>query len=117
MDRFNVGKRIKELREQAGLEAKDVAQKLNFTPSFMSLLENDKRPCSIPNLEDICGVLGISLQQFFCNGQCSESEDIAELVADVQLNKELGEILRLVRDMTKEKMRLVLNLCGDLKRI
>lgn len=111
---FNIGKRIKELRELAKLESRDLAEKIEVSPSYMSLLENNKRPCSLERLNSICEALGITLEDFF-NTKENEKTEIVSLVDEMKVNKELAELVTLARGMSKEKLQLVLSLCENLK--
>ncbi len=72
---FNVGDRIRELRGLAKLESRDLAEMLEVSPSYVSLLENNKRLCSLERVESICKALGITLADFF---NTKESEKISD---------------------------------------
>ena len=112
---IDIGKRIKELRELAKLESKDLAEILEVTPSYMSLLENNKRPCSIERIESICDALGITLGDFFNTKENKNISEDIEIIEIMKVNKELAVLMNLAKGMTKDKLKLVLLLCENMK--
>jgi transcriptional regulator with XRE-family HTH domain len=56
---------VKRLRERAGLSLRAFADRLDFSPSFISQLENGQVSPSIASLEKIAAQLGITLKDFF----------------------------------------------------
>lgn len=62
---FDVGSRIRYMREKFDKSAKEIALSASISPSFLSSIENNKKKCSIDNLENICNAIGITLAQFF----------------------------------------------------
>jgi transcriptional regulator with XRE-family HTH domain len=55
---------LRELREERGLRQADIAKTLSCPQSVISKYESGERRLDILELRDICGALGISLQQF-----------------------------------------------------
>lgn len=60
-----VGLYVRELREQARLSVRALAARTDFSPSFISQLENGQVSPSIHSMEKIANVLGLSLGAFF----------------------------------------------------
>ena len=60
MENETIHSRIKEARKKAGLNQKDLADKLHITPQSMSAFEKDKCP-SLDNLRRIAEVLNVSV--------------------------------------------------------
>lgn len=60
-----VGLHVRELREQARLSVRALAARTDFSPSFISQLENGQVSPSIHSMEKIAHVLGVSLGAFF----------------------------------------------------
>ena len=54
------GKRIKELREKAGLKQKDVAEKVEIPPQFLSDVENRGKKMSAYQINRILDVMGFT---------------------------------------------------------
>ncbi|MBM7854975.1 transcriptional regulator with XRE-family HTH domain [Desulfohalotomaculum tongense] len=66
---IDIGVRIKELRKQRNISAKQLAITLGVSQSFISGIENGTKKCSIENLYKICNALGITLSEFFADTQ------------------------------------------------
>lgn len=62
---MDIGKRIHELRFHKGLTAQDLAERINVSQSYISLLENNKRRANVEVLAKIAGVFDMTLGQFF----------------------------------------------------
>lgn len=60
-DRERIGHRIKELREEQGMDAKTVAQKAGITPANMSRIEQGKYSPGLDILCRIASALGMQL--------------------------------------------------------
>lgn len=58
---FDIGIKIKELRTKAGMSQKELADKVDLTPSFISQLESNQITPSLHSFIQICNVLGVSL--------------------------------------------------------
>lgn len=62
---MEIGNKIKKLRQKNNLTLEELASRVELTKGFLSQLENDLNTPSIATLRDICGVLGISMSEFF----------------------------------------------------
>ncbi len=60
-----IGKRIKELREQASMSQKDLSYSADLDRSYIASVENGSRNISIVNIEKIANALNVSLNEFF----------------------------------------------------
>lgn len=58
---FDIGIKIKELRTKAGMSQKELADKVDLTPSFISQLESNQITPSLHSFIQICNALGVSL--------------------------------------------------------
>ena len=56
---LKLGKTIKRIRTDQGMSQGDLAQRADVTPSFLSLLEGDKRHPSTPVLRRIAKALKV----------------------------------------------------------
>jgi transcriptional regulator with XRE-family HTH domain len=73
---FDIGTRIKELRTKVGMSQKELAEKVNLTPSFISQMESNQITPSLHSYIQICNTLGVSLSDTFEK----RSEDIQSLI-------------------------------------
>jgi transcriptional regulator with XRE-family HTH domain len=58
---LDIGTRIKELRTKIGISQKELADRVDLTPSFISQLENNQITPSLHSFIQICNSLGVSL--------------------------------------------------------
>jgi transcriptional regulator with XRE-family HTH domain len=62
-----VGLHVRSLRERSGLSLRALAARTDFSPSFISQLENGQVSPSIHSMEKIATALGVSLAAFFAH--------------------------------------------------
>lgn len=55
---------LRETRKEAGLRQDDVAERLGRPQSFVSKYESGERRLDILELYDVCGALGVTLNDF-----------------------------------------------------
>jgi transcriptional regulator with XRE-family HTH domain len=67
-----IGRKIKQLRQQRNLALKELAAKTNLTPSFLSQLENGMTSPSIESLAKIAAVLDTAVGYFFQSQEARE---------------------------------------------
>lgn len=60
-----VGERVRRLRLAAGISLRTLAAQTDFSPSFISQVENGLVSPSIASMERIAGALGVTLAEFF----------------------------------------------------
>lgn len=60
-----VGKAIRTLRARKGVSQKELAERAEITPSFLSLVEGDRRDASIKVIERIAAALEVSPEVLF----------------------------------------------------
>lgn len=65
MDRKEVGRRIRELREQRGWAKGTLATRAGVAPSYIPVLENGEKCPTVETLDAICFAFGITLADFF----------------------------------------------------
>jgi transcriptional regulator with XRE-family HTH domain len=60
-----LGEALRFLREQRGISLRALAERVDFSPSFISQIENGQSSPSISSMEKIANALGVTLGQFF----------------------------------------------------
>ena len=70
---MEVGSRIQELRKLNKVTAKELAEQIDVSPSFISAIEHNSTKLSLKTLNHICEVLGVTLAEFF-NSEMSPVE-------------------------------------------
>jgi transcriptional regulator with XRE-family HTH domain len=67
-----VGAHVRRLRTERGMSLRSLATSTDFSPSFISQLENGLVSPSISSMEKIAAVLGVTLGEFFVAAQQGE---------------------------------------------
>lgn len=67
-----IGQRIKELREASSMSQKDLSYAADLDRSYIASVENGQRNISIVNIEKIAIALGVTLKEFFNDGEFSK---------------------------------------------
>lgn len=62
---MDIGKRLRQLRTKNSLTLEELASRTELTKGFLSQLERNLTSPSISTLENITGVLGVPLEDFF----------------------------------------------------
>jgi transcriptional regulator with XRE-family HTH domain len=82
----NLGAKIKTLREERGIEARDLAARIDVSPAYMSMIENNKRIPSDDKLELIANILGIPLPELQNERAINERYENFRVRPDVRRN-------------------------------
>ena len=67
--KLKIGLRIKELRETKDMSQKDLSYTADLDRSYIASIENGQRNVSIVNIEKIASALGVTLKEFFNDGE------------------------------------------------
>ena len=83
------GKRIHQLRIQAGFTQSELALKLNINRSFLSHIESGEKGCSVDLLVQLSKLFNVSLDYLVLGKRSlSLKEELEELIAHLTLFKE-----------------------------
>ena len=80
-----VGELVRRLREQRGLSLRALASATDFSPSFISQLENGQVSPSIGSMERIAATLGVTLGEFFAALGSNEGGIVVRVADRVEL--------------------------------
>ncbi len=101
-----VGEHVRRLREHAGISLRALAARTDFSPSFISQLENGLVSPSIGSMEKIADALGVTLGEFFAAAAGGEGglvvrADERQALASGWSNAEIASLspMRLGRQM------------------
>ncbi|ABQ29805.1 MULTISPECIES: short-chain fatty acyl-CoA regulator family protein [Acidiphilium] len=79
------GARIRQIREQRGLQQRDIARRLGLSPSYMNQIENDRRPVPPRLAAPLCDLLGIPLAELSGDDEVRRAGDLLEAALDPAL--------------------------------
>jgi transcriptional regulator with XRE-family HTH domain len=101
---MDIGKKIKQARNEAGLNQSELATRMKTHQVTIARLENGERRCSLKNLKSISEITGKPIGWFFGEDSSSYTYDRKlqeELLACVKKNsEELSELKELVKLMS-----------------
>lgn len=80
-----VGKWVKKARREKGLKQKELAQRVQIDPKYLSAIENGHRQGSLKLISRIGKELGQPLSYFY--------QDNLEIISDVELDEEIARKL------------------------
>jgi transcriptional regulator with XRE-family HTH domain len=102
----SVGQRLRQLRKEAGLTLKQVAEKVDCTAAYLSQIENDKASPSIATLKRIAQVFNARIVDFFID---SEQDDPVvtqpEKFTKVSIGQWRAEIRQMVASVSHRRMQ------------
>ena len=75
MDRHDVAKRIRELREERKMTQNALAYQAGVSPTYIYQLERGEKNPTIEYIDNICWGLGISIEEFFSTKKESPQKD------------------------------------------
>ena len=104
MQFFNLGKKIKKERQKRGITQEQLAEKIDISTNFMSLIENG-RNMSVETLVKIAKVFGVSVD-FLLNDTLEVSND--NISAQIMYN---------LSTLTDEERLFFLNMIKQYKNI
>jgi len=103
---MNIGKKIQEFRKARNLTMKELAERVECTPSLISQLEKGKTDPSISMLKKIADVLNVNIVDFFMTS--INDVDVVTRIhdrVDIQLKRWDARIQSLVKNVTNKKMQ------------
>ena len=110
-----ISERLKHLRKQKGVSQKKMAEKLDVSVSAYSMYERDMRNPNIKSLIKLSNYFNVSIDYLLAQTDEKEKCDkIKEklinsdinlnLLEQIEVKKEIKEILYLIKDLEKEKL-------------
>ena len=111
----NIGGKIKNFRQKLGLQAKKLAEQLNISPSYLTLIEGGKRKIDADLLLKICQELKIEVSDLVVKSDLNLANNISELLDD-KLFDDLDILGPEVKDLanTNPKIGRALIRLGDI---
>src|SRR5512135_2854425 len=89
-DQVQIGRRLRELRLERGLQQADVARHLGVSPAYLNLMEKGKRAVQLPLLWKALSLYEVEVDAFMASlGERSTPDALAKLM-DEPLLRSLG---------------------------
>jgi transcriptional regulator with XRE-family HTH domain len=94
MNKYDVAKRIKSLREEKNLTQNALANNAGVSPTYIYQLEKGEKSPTIEYLDHICWGLGITIEEFFSTKEKSVKQIYDKLsILTEEQRKLLNEFL------------------------
>lgn len=100
INNFNVGERIRELRQERALSQEQLAHIAEITPAYLGQVERGMKNVTVFVLEKICTALNISLSDFFC-------DETVDMTPDDEIHL---QILQQLKGKTYEEKQAILKI-------
>lgn len=81
-DVAQLGTKIKALRRREGLTQTQLAERLEVSPSYLNLIENNRRPLPAPLLLKVASLFNVDLQSFASSDEVRLIADLMEVFGD-----------------------------------
>src|SRR5688500_9352555 len=81
-DVLKLGAKIRNLRKRERLSQVDLAEKLAISPSYLNLVEHNRRPVSAPLLLKLATLFELDLQALAHNEEGDLAHDLLEIFGD-----------------------------------
>jgi transcriptional regulator with XRE-family HTH domain len=105
---IQVGKRIREIRKAKGFSQNALAEKCNFTFSYIGGVERAEKNISLINLAKIADGLGVGIHQFFIYSyeyeRLSENEELIKELVTMLIDQNPNTI-EMAKNILKEIIR------------
>lgn len=102
---YNIGRRLRELRGQAGLSQEQTALAANITPAYLGQIERGEKNPTVMTIEKLCCVFRITLPEFFSDHEYNSAGNaVVDKISALLCNrseKEKDELYRLLKTALK----------------
>lgn len=103
-----IGSRIKENRQLKNITQEELAELIEITPGFMSLIETGRKKPSLETLIAICRELEITLNELLTGNQIALETDYCAELSTIMARCNEDE-KRLIYDITKAVSETLIN--------
>jgi transcriptional regulator with XRE-family HTH domain len=80
---FDVGERLRELRQARAMSQEQVAHIADITPAYLGQVERGTKNITVLTLEKACNALNISLAEFFSMAKNDSNDRIDEVGSQI----------------------------------
>lgn len=121
LDTLTLGRRIRQLRTDAGLTLAELGERIGVATSHVSVLENGKREAKLGELQSIARSLGVGLEQLLSSEPVTGRAALEIALARVQEGPLFASLgippLPLRKSLSDDAIRTMLALHAELERV
>jgi transcriptional regulator with XRE-family HTH domain len=101
-----VGKRIRLFRNQKGMSLEELGEKVGVSKSFMSKMENGKKPISLERIESISKALDIEVEFLLVdNKRLIQNEDDLALLEQDYSKEEILKMFSIAQKIVEKDIK------------
>ncbi|MBN9643810.1 short-chain fatty acyl-CoA regulator family protein [Corynebacterium mendelii] len=97
MDKIYAGSRLKQLRQERGLNQAELAQALGLSASYVNQIEHDVRPVTVPVLLKVTEVFGIDPTFVSRDSNSRLIGEVREVLTDPEIRLDPGRVEEMIR--------------------
>lgn len=117
---MSIGSKLRELREAAGMNKREVAEKLDMPYTTYNNYETNAREAGSETLKKLAQLYGVSVDYILENdtqrGSYYLDPEAAEMAQEIYDNPELRILFDASRKVSKEDLQLVVDMVKRLKK-
>ena len=83
-DQKEVGKRIRNMRKEAGIKQIDLAEEMNISNDMLSRIENGKSTCAPDHLMYLCQRFGKTADYFYFGMEVEDKKTKEQLIDEIK---------------------------------
>lgn len=83
-DQKEVGKRIRNMRKEAGIKQVELAEEMNISNDMLSRIENGKSTCAPDHLMYLCQRFGKTADYFYFGMEVQDKKTKEELIDEIK---------------------------------
>lgn len=121
-----LGKRLKNLRELHGMQAKELSEKLGVNRSTISLYEHGERCPGIDKIIKLANIFGVSVDYLVGNepdeslyrkieSALADEPDLQEFFVDLQDRDDLKQLFQECKDLPPESVKRIIGVIKALE--
>lgn len=104
---FNIGRRIREIRQQQALSQEQLALRAGITTAYLGMVERGEKNPTVAVIERICHAANLSLPDFFASHR----------IENIETDEISQQILCQLAGRTTEEKALILQIIKQIFRI
>lgn len=113
---MEIGKTIRELREERKLTLEDLAFEADVTPSYISRIERGERRIPNTTLEKIAAALGYTASQLYIKSEGNAALNIEDDPQRTHLDKKLGQLRQIARELSIDNLSMLVDIAKTISK-
>lgn len=113
---MEIGKTIRELREERKLTLEALAFEVNVTPSYISRIERGERRLPNTRLPSFAAALGCTVSQLYKKHEGNEATNTQDEPQHSHLDKKLGQLRQVARELSIDNLSILVDIAKTISK-